>query len=325
MLVAEGDQVKAGDVLVEPDNLAELQTAVVASQQALANAQKTYEHLMANASLTRANAQLALIEAQKELEDAQDETRSNLYQRASQETIDIARARLITANQALDDAEQAFEHVQSRGDDDVNYAAGLSELAKARQNQIQAQYNLNYVMGLPDPLDIEEVDARLAVAQARLLSAKADWEDVKDEPNDPVTVAANAQVASAQAAVTAAQAALDRAVVRAPFDGRVVDVQIEPGQLVAPGTALVILADLSELRVETTDLTELNITKVRLGIPAKVSVDGLGNQEFAAQVIQIADQSTKNSGDVVYKVTLRLLQPVSDLRWGMSASVRITP
>ena len=324
VLVDEGDKVKEGDILILPQNLDELESNVEASRLALINAQKNYDYLISNAPLTRANAQLALITAQQNLEDAQDDTESKQFQRASQETIDIARANLISANDALDNAEDFF-NTHNGDPDSLTYATALSNLAKARQNQNNAQWNLDYVKGLPDPLEIEEVDAKLILAQANLISARAEWDDVKDEPNDLATIAARAQVASAQAAYDTAQAALDRAVVYAPFDGTVVSIFVEPGQLVASGTMLLTLANLDELYVETIDLSELDVTHVILGMPAEVTVNGLDDRQFPAQVIQIADQSTKYSGDVVYKVTLRLLETTNELRWGMTTSVRINP
>jgi multidrug efflux pump subunit AcrA (membrane-fusion protein) len=324
VLVQEGDAVKAGQVLVVSENITQLQSALAASQQALASAQKNYEHLMANAPLNRANAQLALIDAQQAVDDAQDDTQSKQYQRASQDTIDIARAQLITANQALDDAETAFERVSNRSQDDLQYAAGLTNLAKARQNQQNAQYNLNYVQGLPSPLDIEEVETKLDVAQARLLAAKADWDNVKDGPNDPAMVAAQAQVASAKTALDAAQTALDLAVIRAPFDGAVTSVPVIAGELVTPGEPLVTVANLSGLRAETSDLSEMNISQIQVGQSAEVQVDGLG-KAFPAQVLKISQEPGKNNGDVVYKVTLQFNEPPAGLRWGMSATVRFYP
>lgn len=324
VLVNEGDQVKAGDVLIVSDSLIELQAALDASQRALASAQENYEHLMAYAPLTRANAQLALIEAQKAVDEAQEDTQSKQYQRASQETIDIARARLITANQALDDAEEAFARVSGRGEDDVNYAAGLDALAKARQNQITAQYNLNYVQGLPEPLDIEKAETRLDIAQATLLAAKADWELVKDEPRDIQMVAAQAEVVGAQAALSSAQAALDRAVIRAPFDGTIVDVTAKPGQLVTAGQGLVSLADLSTLQIETIDLSEMDIPQVEIGQTAIISIDSLG-LDIPARVEKINYIPGKNSGEIVYTVTLQPDTRPDGLRWGMSATVHILP
>lgn len=323
VLVVEGDQKKAGDVLIVSDSLYELQSAVKANQQALASAQKTYENLMANAPLKRANAQLALIQAQKDIDDAVDDTESYQFQRASQETIDIARARLITANEALDQAEDFFDS-HSGDPESVTYAAALDQLAKARQLQTQAQWNLNYVAGLPEPLDVEEVEVKLDVAEARLLAAKAEWEMVKDGPNDPAIVAAQAQVASAQANLDTAQAALERAVIRAPFDGTVATLAVKPGQMVTPGQPLVTYADLNNLRVETTDLSELDVAKVQVGQSALVTITGL-DVEIPAQVVAIASTSTKLSGDVVYQVTLQLSQQPAGLRWGMTTTVRFLP
>ena len=67
-----------------------------------------------------------------------------LYQRASQNTIDIARANLITANEALDSAEERFNQVSGLGDDSPVYAAALSQMARARQERDMADYNLRY-------------------------------------------------------------------------------------------------------------------------------------------------------------------------------------
>ncbi len=321
VLAAEGDQKKAGDVLVVSDNLRELQSAVKANQQALASAQKSYDNLMANAPLKRANAQLALIEAQKAVDDAQEDTESKKFQRASPETIDIARARLITAQDALEQAEEFFAS-NSGNPESVTYASALDQLAKARQLATQAQYNLNYVQGLPEPLDIEEADTKLAVAEARLLVAKSDWELVKDGPNDPAMAAAQAQIAAAQAQLDLTQAAVERAVIRAPFDGTVVTMGVKPGQMVSAGQPLVTYANLTNLHVDTTDLNELHIAQVQIGQYALVSIDGLGI-EIPAQVVSIASSSTKVSGDVVYKVTLRLSEQPTGLRWGMTALVRI--
>jgi HlyD family secretion protein len=321
-LAAEGDAVHSGDVLAALDSRAQLQSALAAAQKTLDSAQQLYNQAMSRAPAARAQAQLALVQAQQALDDAQKAAQSKEFQRASPETIDIARARLITANQALDDAESAYNQVAGRNREDVVYASALSDLAKARQNQLSAQYTLNYVMGLPAPLDIEEASANVALAEANLLAAKADWDAVKDDFSTPEVAAAEAQVAAAQSGVAAAQAALDRALIKAPFDGVVAAVSALPGQAVAPGQAVLTLANPVPMQVETTDLSERDIPRVAVGQRAAITVEALG-QTYAGQVTAVAQRATKIGGDVVYKVTVQFDQPPAGLRWGMSATVQI--
>lgn len=323
LVVEEGAVVQAGEAIATQNNLTQLASTLEAARQALVSAQKNYDALLENIPVERAQAQVALVQAQKALEDAEKNARSKQYRRASQETIDIARARLIEANEALSDAEANFGSVSQRDDTDVEYAAGLTMLARARQDQLQAQYNLNYVMGLPSPLDVELADATLTLAQSQVLAAKQAWERVKDgEPDDAQAAAILAQITNAQANIDAAQLALEYATLRAPFTGTVISVNAVNGQVVSPGQPILTIADLSNLLVETTDLSERDIARVSVGQPARVTVDGLG-QTYFGKVIKIAPRSTKVGGDVVYKVTIQLDEQPAGLLWGMSATVQI--
>ncbi|HWT78130.1 MAG TPA: hypothetical protein VN648_04930, partial [Candidatus Methylomirabilis sp.] len=216
MKVAEGDRVKVGDVLASQDNLAQLQAAVNASQLVLGTAQTDYDNLLANAPVARAAAELALAQAQKARDDANKAMQSKQFQRASQQTIDIARANLIVAQKALDDAEAIYNNNKNRSSTDVNYAAALSQLAAAQQRQQQSQANLNYVTSLPDAVDVQITQANLDVADANLQAAKDSWDRVKDGADPNLVAADQARIAAAQSDLATAQLALDRAAIKAP-------------------------------------------------------------------------------------------------------------
>jgi len=195
--VEKGDAVKADDVLAKLDSTTMPQGVILAEVQ-LVNAQRALDTLLSS-SQARANAELALVKAQQAVDDAIKHRRSLEYRRASDETIDIAHANLIQANDELDKATERFNKNRDRSETSLTYAAALAAYAKARQLQIQAQYNYDYVSQLPDPLDIQEADSKVEVAQANLLQAKTDWERVKDGPNKDDVAAAKAQVDAAQA------------------------------------------------------------------------------------------------------------------------------
>jgi hypothetical protein len=76
------------------------------------------------------------------------------------------------------------------------------------------------------------------------------------------------------------------------------------------------------LKIETTDLSELNVAAINIGQPATVYVEAMDN-EFPGEVISISPISDTLGGDVVFKVTIQLDDQPNDLLWGMSADVEI--
>jgi RND family efflux transporter MFP subunit len=134
----------------------------------------------------------------------------------------------------------------------------------------------------------------------------------------------------AQVDVQRAQALLDSAnatllvqsSLAAPFDGTIVSVDTAVSETVTPGKLMIVLGDLSRYRIETTDLSERDITSVKIGQSANVFIEAL-NQEFAGKIVDVSHISSKLGGDVVYKVTIELDEQPQGLLWGMSANVKI--
>jgi multidrug resistance efflux pump len=172
--------------------------------------------------------------------------------------------------------------------------------------------------------ELEEARAGVEKAEAEVDQAQADLALVKAGNREEDIVVAEAAVAQAEAALTEAQNALDDAVLRAPFDGTVGAIYVGEGELALSGAEAVRLGDLTRLRVETEDLSEVDVDQVRVGQAAIVTADALTDQEFPGEVTEVAPVSTDHRGDTVYTVTIDLgLGPESGLRWGMSTFVEI--
>ncbi|HMV29322.1 MAG TPA: hypothetical protein PKE23_08050, partial [Anaerolineales bacterium] len=73
---------------------------------------------------------------------------------------------------------------------------------------------------------------------------------------------------------------------------------------------------------ETTDLSERDVTQVKVGQPASVYIEAL-DEEFTGKVVDVARISSEVGGDVVYKVTIEFDKQPAGLLWGMSADVNI--
>lgn len=173
-------------------------------------------------------------------------------------------------------------------------------------------------------LDTTLQEARVREAEANLLAAQVDLKYKIRLGLDPVhRETAEAQVARTQALVDSAKAILaSQSTLTAPFDGTIVSLDIAPAEIVVPGAPLIVLGDLSRYKIETTDLSERDITRIQIGQPVTVRIEALG-EDFTGKVSDIARTSTTLGGDVVYKVTIELDKQPEGLLWGMSADVKI--
>ena len=93
------------------------------------------------------------------------------------------------------------------------------------------------------------------------------------------------------------------------------------GEYAQPGQAILLISNVSDLQVQTTDLSERDVVKVSAGQPVSVFVKALG-QTLPGEVLSISPIASTLGGDVVYQTTIRLEQPYpQELRAGMSVDV----
>jgi len=119
-----------------------------------------------------------------------------------------------------------------------------------------------------------------------------------------------------------ALASLAQNTLLAPFDGTVIDIAIIPGELVQVNQVVMTIADLNSLQITTTDLSERDIARVKVGQSASVYIEAL-DVTVDGKVIRIAPKAETVGGDVVFPVTIELDKIPDGLLWGMSAEVEI--
>jgi RND family efflux transporter MFP subunit len=173
-------------------------------------------------------------------------------------------------------------------------------------------------------LDTTILEAKVKEAEADVLAADAQIRYLNRLATDPLHFeSAQADLVRAQALLDSAKATLaTQSTLTAPFAGTIVSVDISAGETVVPGQVVIVLGDLSKYQIETTDLSERDVTKVQIGQPANVFIEAL-NQEFTGKVIDIERISSTLGGDVVFPVTIELDEQPEGLLWGMSADIQI--
>ncbi|MHB8991366.1 MAG: efflux RND transporter periplasmic adaptor subunit [Chloroflexota bacterium] len=110
----------------------------------------------------------------------------------------------------------------------------------------------------------------------------------------------------------------------APFDGVVGLVPINEWETVTPGSPVVILGDLSALRVEIEDLSETDVGRLQEGQSAEISFEAFPGKKVAGRVGRISPMNNAKGGGVNYDVVVEFSdRDLPALRWGMTAHVDI--
>jgi multidrug resistance efflux pump len=107
----------------------------------------------------------------------------------------------------------------------------------------------------------------------------------------------------------------------APFAGTVSELNINASEWVSPGLPVIVLADLNHLRVETTDLSEIDVARIAPGDSVTISFDALPDL-VDGTVVRISPRASQGSG-VNYTVVVAMSETPEGLRWGMTAFVDV--
>jgi HlyD family secretion protein len=221
--VKVGDQVKAGEVLLELDpttapaniisaqsdlinaqksldDLKNSQTAQAQALKAVEDAQKAYDNRELTQSLKLAQAEVALVNAQKAYDQAAKDRKNLNYNRASESTLDAANANYLLALAELDQAQGRYDQVSGRPEDDLQRALALSNLSAAKQKRDHALAMLNWYKAPSSEQDIQKADATLAQTTAQLEQAKLDVANLKAGLSQADVALLAAQLADARRA-----------------------------------------------------------------------------------------------------------------------------
>lgn len=167
----------------------------------------------------------------------------------------------------------------------------------------------------------EGLYARMIVSAQDFQTAEADYERAV-----AAVAKARADVENANAQVQLHQTSLDKAAVRSPIDGIVLDRKVQQGQTVASQFQTPVLftlaSDLSRLKLEV-DIDEADIGQVREGQTATFSVDAFPQRRFDAKLTSLRNAPKTTNGVVTYLGVLEVDNSAGLLRPGLTATADI--
>jgi len=326
----------------QAEQLTAAQTEVDAAKTAWDKTQKQ----QAEVELKAASAEFVKAETELAAAQARYQVANNLHERLKNgKNIDDMTRRqlyLLMKDAALKAKGVAPRWVSSNLAQDLRDAAEkIFEDAKANLDDAQDAYD--EAVTTDGAKDVLKVRAETSDAEERYYTAldyvrilqvgpEAQTVTVVEKALDQAkSAAAQSQTAVSQAEANLAliEAQLAKLVVTAPVDGMILTRNVEPGEVVSPGSVVFSLSRLSDLTI-TVYIPEDRYGEVKLGQAAAVTVDSFADQTFNATVIHIADQAEFTPRNVqtaegrkstVFAIKLQVDDPNGNLKPGMPADV----
>lgn len=188
-------------------------------------------------------------------------------------------------------------------------------------------------------LDSTELELGLREAQARVDSEQANKDKIErilSEPPDPDGDAdeesysqedlriAQARLEEAKAALKIAQGHVERAQLKAPVAGRITEVNAVEGQVIAEGSRVATILDVTKLYF-VGDVDETDISRVRSGQAARIVLDAFPDKRFRGEVFEVGQTPAANqAGGTLYDVKVKVTSAgASDLRSGLKGDAKI--
>jgi len=334
--------------LVESNLPLELSATMAAADLELMVARQALDRLYSNADTARVTSYNEMVAAQQAVGDV----KYQLYYFTIPSTLkgnDPIEALEFAIGQ-LDQARADYEPYKNQPDEEVprlnrnpNPRDEYQQRLKDKLDGAQRDYN--------SALRWFELEAALADAEVRLTDAKKEHERLQNGPDPDKIALAEARVANAQAQlnlvsgesqtaeqlnlaqekVEAAHAQLQEARtqleqlrLQAPLDGVISAIHIDEGEWAMPGAVVVEMLDLSSWQVETKNVGELEIGRVKIGQTAQVRFNAFQAKTVNGQVKAISPESVVQQGDITYTLVIALEPTDLNLRPGMTARVEIS-
>jgi HlyD family secretion protein len=206
---------------------------------------------------------------------------------------------------------------------ELSQPQAVQALTQAQATALQAikvlQRNRELVaQGFISQAGLDDAQRALDVAVSQVASAQAQARS--NAPSGSDAAIAQAALAQALAGQQLAAAKLAQGEVLAPSSGVLISRDVEVGDIVQPGKALMVLAASGQTQI-LVQIDEKNLSIIALGQPALGSADAFSDQRFDASVAYINPGIDATRGSV--EVKLAVANPPTYLRQDMTVSVDI--
>jgi HlyD family secretion protein len=316
VLVSEGEQVKAGQVIARLENSEAKQAEVAKAEEDFLTAQQAFDSAEVTALGKLAEGHESVRKAQYELDNFT--VPSEIRDMTTSDALIYTADKLETARVNFEPyrylEERLAAELRRENPSNPDVYRSTAKNYKKQLDGAWADYN--------KAIKWATLESNLENAQADLAKYQKEYDLLSSGSNTDEKALAEAQYDAARSNLAAAQAALADVELRAPFDGTVAGLKVKSGETVTPGQVAASVADFSGWIVKTTDLTELDVVNIKEGQAVQIALDAFPEETLNGQVKQIGQNYSEKQGDIVYEVTAALTDSLSDMRWGMTTEVK---
>ena len=217
----------------------------------------------------------------------------------------------------------------------VSVSAAETSLEQAKVTLELSQQNLKrqqdlWKDGLTTRESLERAQNEVAVREAEV---KRSQQDIRARQQEIET--REQQIKQEQASLSQTRYNLTQIIIESPMDGIVTRRNIEEGETAVVGTMnnagspLLTIADMSVLEAEV-EVDETDIPFIKLGQPAKITVDAVEDRTFRGRVTEIGNspiQAAAQGGQrqaTTFKIVVTLEEEVPNVRPGFTCTAEIT-
>ncbi len=248
----------------------------------------------------------------KELADWRSELSRLSYSAPQDElakALDSARVRAGIVNDLLTRSLDAVEGSQTLPEaTKTTYKTNISS-ARTNVNGSRASLTTQIQSISSQKSTVTRIENELALARAGSTKAELDAE--------------RANVDEARASAAYASAQLEKTILRAPFAGTVTKSEKSAGDIVAANEGIISLIGMGKFQVEV-NIAESDITRVKIGNPARVTFDTYGTENvFDATVVKVDLSETEIDNVATYKTVLEFTKSDDRIISGLTANVVI--
>ena len=332
--IDEGSIVKSGDILVTLDS-SSAQIQIKQAKEALTAAKAKLDEIQSGSRKEQIRQAEAAVQAAKaKLDELKSGSRS--------EQIKQAKSAIEQAQNAVNLAEENYNYRFKN----LENAKKLLEIGGSSQQQINDLTNLantayQQLKSSKEQLKIATVQLNLlnngatpeAVRAAEALhdQAKAQYDLIKNGATTQTITVAQTNVAQAKNNLELATLQLDKFTIKAPSNGRLIYKNVEPGQVVFPGSSVVTISDQKDLwakfYIPETEKHKIDVNKIVI-----IKSKAYPNEDIKGKVIFVSDKAeftpknveTKEAKEnTVFAVKVKLLSLVDKLKPGMTVDIEL--
>lgn len=207
---------------------------------------------------------------------------------------------------------------------DTDIAAQDAKIASS-----QAQVQLLQAQIVADQTQITDATSSVYGLAIQLNNVWTTYQDASQQLSDAVNALYELErypnpddLSAAQSRLQAAQSTVDSASITAPFAGTITEVDVKPGDQVAPGSSAFRLDSMDRLLVDV-EVSEVDINTIQVGQPVNLSFDAITNKQYTGVVSQVPAVGNVIQGVVEFNVSVELTDADASVKPGMTAAVNV--